>query len=434
MGARRLAQSVLDDVFEKKKALDATLEERLSKAAAAEMAGRDRAFARAIATTTIRRLGQIDSIIRKFTKKGKLPQRSRAALMILRAGVAELIFLDVPPHAAIDSANRLTSRHTVARHFRPLINAVLRQVADNKASALDGQDAYTLNIPKWLRDRWERAYGTAIARAIGEACLRPPTLDLTLKEPDLEWAERLGAKRLPNGTLRLTQAGQVGHLPGFEDGAWWAQDAAATLPAHFFGPEVVGKTVIDLSAAPGGKTAQLAALGAQVIAVDRSGGRLKRLHQNLERLSLTAAIVEADALKWQPPEQAPYVLLDAPCSATGTIRRHPDILRLKSETDIQSAAEVQKRMLEASAGLVAPGGTLVFCTCSLEPEEGEHRIADFLQTHQAFARRPIAPEEVFGQADFITQDGDLRTLPCHWPDEGGLDGFYAARLIRANEP
>ncbi len=433
LGARRLAQTVLDDVLEKKKALDAALEERLTKAAGADMSGRDRAFARAIATTTIRRLGQIDAIIRKFTKRGKLPQRSRAALAILRAAAAELVFLDVPAHAAIDSANRLTSRHTVARHFRPLINAVLRQVAEHKSSALDGQDAFALNIPPWLRDRWERTYGGATARAIGEACLQPPPLDLTLKEGNTDWGERLGAAVLPNGTLRLKQAGQVERLPGFEDGAWWAQDAAATLPALLFGAAIEGQTVIDLCAAPGGKTAQLAALGARVIAVDRSGGRLKRVHQNLERLSLAAAIVEADATKWQPPEPAPFVLLDAPCSATGTIRRHPDILRSKSEADIKSAAEVQKRMLEAAARFLAPGGTLIYCTCSLEPEEGEDQVSHFLETQPAYKRNPITPEEVFGQPEFVTSAGDLRTLPSHWPGQGGLDGFYAARLTRANE-
>ncbi len=434
LGARRLSQTVLDDVLEKKRPLDAALEERLSKAAGANMSGRDRAFARAIATTTLRRMGQIDDIIRRFTKKGKLPSRSRAALAILRAGIAELVFLDVPPHAALDSANRLTARHTVARHFRPLINAVMRQVAENKQGAVDGQDIYALNIPKWLRQRWEAAYGATTAQAIGEACLQPPPLDLSLKSSDQidQWQDRLSAQKLANHSLRLKQAGQVEQLPGFEDGAWWAQDAAATLPVMLFGDTVKGQTVIDLCAAPGGKTAQLAALGANVVAVDRSAGRLKRVRENLDRLGLSAAIVEANVLSWQPSEPAPFVLLDAPCSATGTIRRHPDILRAKSDKDIDSAAEIQTKMLTHAAGFVAPGGTLVFCTCSLEPEEGPDQVARFLASHSDFERAPLTADEVFGQEDFITADGDLRTLPCHWDTLGGLDGFYAARLKRAN--
>lgn len=432
LAARRLAQTVLDDVLDKKQPLDRALDDRLAKAAGGDMAGRDRAFARTIATTTIRRLGQVDDAIRRFTKKGKLPSRSRAALDILRAGVTELIFLNVPPHAALDSANRLTSRHTVARHFRPLINAVLRQITENKSSLAD-QDAYELNIPPWLRKRWEHSYGADAARAIGNACLTPPPLDLTVKSSNQAeaWAGKLEAALLPTESLRLHDAGQVDRLAGFADGAWWAQDAAAALPARLFGNDLAGQTVIDLCAAPGGKTAQLAAAGAQVIAVDRSAGRLKRVHENLERLSLATAIVEADAMSWQPPEPAPYVLLDAPCSATGTLRRHPDILRLKSEEDVASAAKLQSSLLDAASRMVAPAGLLVFCTCSLEPEEGEQQVEAFLERNSDFSRSPVTGSDVFGQEEFVTAAGDMRTLPCHWESHGGLDGFYAARLRRS---
>lgn len=435
LAARRLSQTVLDDVFEKKKPLDAALEDRLKKAAGSDMSGRDRAFARAIATTTIRRMGQIDDVIRRFTKQGKLPSRSRAALSILRAAVAELVFLEVPPHAAIDSANRLTSRHTVAKHFRPLINAVLRQVSEHKADALAAQDPYLLNIPAWLRTRWETHYGASEARAIGEACLKPPPLDLTLKggpNAASEWEARLKARPLENGSLRLTQAGQVEQLPGFTDGTWWAQDAAATFPARLFGEAIHGQTVLDLCAAPGGKTAQLASLGAHVVALDRSATRLARVQQNLVRLGLSAEIVEADVLKWRPPTLAPLVLLDAPCSATGTLRRHPDILHGRTEADILDSARMQTKMLDVAASFVSAGGLLVFCTCSLEPEEGDEQITKFLETHREFGREPITPDEVFGQADFLTAEGDLRTLPRHWSDVGGLDGFFAARLRRVS--
>ena len=232
--------------------------------------------------------------------------------------------------------------------------------------------------------------------------------------------------------MRTIAHGTVTALPGFAEGAWWVQDAAAALPARLFG-DVDGLRVADLCAAPGGKTAQLAAAGARVTAVDRAPARLERLRENLTRLSLTAELVCADVDEWQA-EPFDAVLLDAPCSSTGTIRRHPDVPWLKQPADIAKLAALQRRLLERAVALTKPGGTLVYCTCSLEPEEGEDIVAGLLAREPGVRRAPIAASEVFGLGEFVTEDGDLRTLPCHFPDPdsrlAGVDGFYAARLIR----
>ncbi len=279
--------------------------------------------------------------------------------------------------------------------------------------------------------RWIATYGEATARAIAAANSREPALDLTVKSGDPElWAARLGGRVLPTGTVRVIAHGAITALPGFAEGAWWVQDAAAALPVRLFG-DVTGRRVADLCAAPGGKTAQHAAAGARVTAVDRAPARLSRVRENLTRLSLAAELVVADVAEWTA-EPFDAVLLDAPCSSTGTIRRHPDVPWLKSAADIAKLAALQRRLIERAAALTKPGGTLVYCTCSLEPEEGEHIVADLLAHEPSLRHAPIAAAEVFGCGEFITKEGDLRTLPCHFPDAesrlAGLDGFYAARL------
>jgi 16S rRNA (cytosine967-C5)-methyltransferase len=288
------------------------------------------------------------------------------------------------------------------------------------------------DTPKWLLARWSKHYGADTARAIAQADGHEPALDLTVKSGAETWAERLRGRVLPTGTVRTLAQGAISLLPGFREGAWWVQDAAASLPARLFG-DVRGKAVADLCAAPGGKTAQLAFAGARVTAIDRSPARLGRLRENLTRLELHADIVAADALEWQ---SGPFdaVLLDAPCSATGTIRRHPDIPWLKSEADIAALTSLQQRLLDRAVDLLKPGGTLVYCVCSLEPEESEAQIAALLARDPRVARAPDAAQEVAGHAEFLNPDGDLRTLPPQLPDPdprwGGLDGFYAARLTR----
>jgi 16S rRNA (cytosine967-C5)-methyltransferase len=278
--------------------------------------------------------------------------------------------------------------------------------------------------------RWSAAFGEDACRRIAEAHLGFPPFDLAVRADAELWARRLNGRVLPTGAVRLSESASVAGLDGFADGAWWVQDAAAQLPARLLGP-VTDRVVFDLCAAPGGKTAQLASAGAAVVAVDRARGRAERLRENLARLKLAAECVVADVLAWTPGRTADAVLLDAPCTATGTIRRHPDIPRLRHPDDIAKLAATQANLLRAAATLVRPGGVLVYSVCSLEPEEGPAQIARFLDSAAAFSREPVRAEEIFGQFPFVTPEGDLRTLPCHWAEWGGLDGFYAARLRRA---
>jgi 16S rRNA (cytosine967-C5)-methyltransferase len=287
-----------------------------------------------------------------------------------------------------------------------------------------------LNLPHWLWRRWEQSYGADAARRIAEASLQEPPLDLSLKpgEDAGAWAQRLGGSLLPTGTVRLASHGRIEELPGYAEGAWWVQSAAAALVVRVAG-DVARRTVADLCAAPGGKTAGLAAAGAQVTAVDDSPQRLERLSQNLARLNLSAAAIAADAAKWAPGRTFDAVILDAPCTGTGTISRHPDILRLKRPGDVERMALVQAAMLRNAATLVRPGGTLVYSTCSLEPEEGRAQVDALLAREPGFRRAPIEARETGVDPSWIA-DGDVRTLPFHLGELGGLDGFYIARLRR----
>jgi 16S rRNA (cytosine967-C5)-methyltransferase len=310
---------------------------------------------------------------------------------------------------------------------------VLRRMARDGRAALANLDMAALDTPDWLRARWTAAYGRATAHAIAAMHGEEPPLDLTVKQDPDGWAARLRGRVVATGTVRMVAHGPVALLPGYAEGAWWVQDAAAALPVRLFG-EVAGRRIADLCAAPGGKTAQLAAAGARVTAVDRSPARLARLADNLARLGLAAETIAADALEWQA-EPFDGVLVDAPCSSTGTIRRHPDIPWLKREADVTAMASVQGRLLDRAVALVRPGGTLVYCTCSLEPEECEAQATRLLERTPGLIRQPLTAADIGGNAEFVTAAGDLRTLPSHWPDPdprmAGLDGFYAARLERA---
>jgi 16S rRNA (cytosine967-C5)-methyltransferase len=422
IGGRAAAIAILSDVLRKRRPLDASCETAL---AAAELSARDAGFARAIAGETLRRFGQLDALIRHFVPKPPAPHRAGATPEILLAGACELLFLNVAPHAAVDSANALCRRDKDATHFRPLVNAVLRRIAREGQSVLATQDAARLNTADWLWGRWREFYGEDTARAIARAHLSQPPLDLTVKQPGT-FAD---GTALFGNSVRLSHSARVDTLPGFAEGQWWVQDAAASLPALLLG-DVKDATVIDLCAAPGGKTAQLARMGARITAVDLSAERMARVRENLARLRLDAELVEADVLDFCPAEPAPFVLLDAPCSATGTIRRHPELPWIKQAADVMQCAATARDLLDAAAAMVAPGGTLVFAVCSLEAEDGPEQIGAFLDTHPEFARKTIAARDVFGHGEFLTAAGDLRTLPCHLNEQGGMDGFYAARLIR----
>jgi 16S rRNA (cytosine967-C5)-methyltransferase len=389
---------------------------------------RDRAFVRVLVATTLRRLGQIDGLVAHCLDR---PLKAKQAQVrdLLRLGACQLLFLETPAHAAVDSTVAL-AHGTALGGYRGLVNAVLRRLAREGKAIRDGQDAATLNTPAWLWHSWRANYGESAARRIVEAHLKDPPLDLTVKADPEDWAERLGAECLPTNSLRLPPgAGEVARLDGYGAGAWWVQDAAAALPARLLG-ELAGRSVIDLCAAPGGKTAQLAAAGARVTAVERDGKRLGRLRENLDRLGLAADGICADAATWRPSEPADAVLLDAPCSATGTLRRHPDIALLKRAKDLRSLAALQDRLLRSAVQMVRPGGLLVYATCSLQPEEGPQRIAALLAAGAPVEPVPVASAEVGGMAELITPQGELRTLPCHLSEQGGLDGFYACRLRR----
>jgi len=378
-----------------------------------------RAFARRLAATTLRRAGQIDALLDRFLSR-PLPRRAERTRLLLMLGMTQLLFEDVPAHAAVDTVVGLADTR-----MKGLVNAVLRRSAREGQALVEGQDAARLNTPPRLLAGWEAAYGEAAARAIAEAHLREAPLDLTLRRPEAPGPLPEG-ETMPTGSLRIARPGAIGRMPGYEDGGWWVQDLAAALPARMLGP-VAGERVLDLCAAPGGKTAQLAAAGARVTAVDRAPQRLDAARANLARLGLEAEWIEADAADWRPDDPFPAVLLDAPCSATGTIRRHPDILHRRAGRRLDGLIELQDRLLANAARATAPGGRLVYACCSLEPEEGPGRIAAFLAERSDFALEPVAFPAL---PEAAAPDGALRTLPSMLSGQGGMDGFYAARLVR----
>lgn len=419
LASRRAALLALRAVLHKRRPLDEAL--------ASDLEGRDRAFVQLVVTTILRRLGQIDAVIDALVER-KLPRSVMEVRDILRLGVGQMLFLETAAHAAVDTAVSLAADRGFDR-FTGLVNAVLRRVARDEGDLLEGQDAARLNTPDWLWDSWQQAYGDTATRAMAEAHLTEPTLDLTVKKDPEIWAARIEAAILPTGSLRRPVGGAISDLPGFADGAWWVQDAGAALPARLFG-RVDGLRVLDLCSAPGGKTAQLAAAGAKVTAVDRSARRLDRVRQNLGRLNLQADYRVADGAALEVDEPFDAVLVDAPCSSTGTIRRHPDIARTKGQDDVAKLAALQTRLLENAVRLVKQDGVIVWSTCSLQPEEGERQIERLLASGAPVVGVPIDPEEVGDWDEIVTPVGEIRSLPCHAADWGGLDGFHIARLRR----
>lgn len=423
LASRRRACELIEAVLLRARPLDEALDEPTDLDAA------DRALARKIAATALRRLGSIDRVLRGRLAKG-LPEGLPRLRTVLVAGACQILFLDVPDYAAVDVAVRLVEADRKAKGFVGLTNAVLRGIARDKELILSELDPLD-DLEPWLRERWTATYGAATTRAIAQIQSIEPPLDLTVKAGPEIWAERLGGHVTPTGSVRLSGAGPVPELAGFDEGAWWVQDAAAALPARLLG-DVKGLAVADLCAAPGGKTAQLAVAGATVTAVDRSARRLERLSQNMQRLGLAVTVMTADALELTGSFDA--LLLDAPCTATGTVRGHPDVMHLKSRTDVEGLARMQARLLDRVAELLRPGGRAVYCTCSLEPEEGEQQIAALLAREPRLVLDPIRPDEFPGLAPFIDAAGMLRTLPSAWSNQddslAGLDGFFAARLVR----
>jgi 16S rRNA (cytosine967-C5)-methyltransferase len=407
---RDAAFALVSAVLDHGRALDDALE------ALPAVDARDRAAAHRLAAAVLRRCGTLDAALEPFLAKAP----PVAVRHVLRLGAAGLLLLETPAHAAVGTAVAL-ARARGLTPFCPLVNAVLRRVAAGGAAALDGLDSPRLDTPSWLWASWG-----ADARAIATAHQQEAPLDLSLY-PGTPVPP--GGMALPGGSARFPAGTRVAELPGFADGALWVQDAAAALPARLLAVRP-GERVADLCAAPGGKTAQLAAAGARVTAVERDPARLGRLRENLHRLRLEAEIVQADAADWRPGETFDAVLLDAPCSATGTIRRHPDVAHLKRARDIPALADLQDRLLEAAVRLLRPGGRLVYAVCSLQPEEAAPRIARAL-AGGGLRADPFTSDELAFLPEARTADGFLRTHPGLWPELGGMDGFFAARLVRA---
>ncbi len=393
---------------------------------------RDRGLAHVMLRTVLRRRRQLDALIDGAMER-PLAKSAARTRHILGLGLAQMVFLGTPAHAAVALSVALAAEHKASRPFKGLINAVLRRLAREAPARIDAQaqEAGRLNTPDWLYAQWRQDFGADRAARIADAHLAEPPLDLTIKDRGAAaaWADRLGGTLVPTGSVRLTRPGPVPELAGFSDGAWWVQDAAAALPAMLLG-DVAGKTVLDMCAAPGGKTAQLASLGAVVTALDSDADRLARVSENLARLSLTATVMEADATAYRPDQPFDAVLLDAPCGATGTIRRHPDLPWRRRHGDDGRLRVVQARLLDAALDLVRPGGLVVYATCSLDMREGEDQIAALLDRRRDVARQPVTDQDVPGLSDAVTETGELRLLPCHWAVQGGMDGFFISRLRR----
>jgi 16S rRNA (cytosine967-C5)-methyltransferase len=433
LAARVAGAAVICDVVQGGHALDERFAAEATPSRVSGLDERDRGLARSIATVAIRRLGTIRLALSQLVEKG-LPRNCGPLEWILIAASAQILFLDTPDHAAVDLAVRATRLDAKSAPFANLVNGVLRNLIRRRDEFLSQSDSLEDDTPHWLSARWRRIYGEERAHSIAQANRDEPTLDLTVKADPESWAEKLGGRVLPTGSVRLQTHAPIRELEGYNEGSWWVQDASAALPARLLHAQP-GQRVLDLCAAPGGKTAQLALTGAHVTALDRSAERLKVLSANLERLKLEAVIAVGDAATFRA-EPFDAILVDAPCSATGTARRCPDVVWTKKPGDVSALAAIQTRILDRALSLLNPGGRLVYCTCSLEPEEGEAQIGALLRRNPDIVRERIDPGLLGLPAEAATPEGDLRLLPYFLPHEDprqrGLDGFFIARLKRVN--
>ena len=426
---RYLAVTIFDAVFRHDKGLEEEYSFQIDrKEKKQSLESRDKNFVRLLVTLTLRRLGQIDNIISCFLKK-PLSDKAYCVQDVLRISTAQLVFLDTPAHAAVSTGVSLIKNNRKYNGFTGLVNAVLRRIAKEGKAIAEKQNPAILNIPSWLFEKWIQEYGSETAKKIAEAGLREAPLDFSIKtNPDF-WAEQLQAVSMPLGSLRREKQTSVPLLPGYENGDWWIQDFSASVPAQLF-HSLNGKRAIDICAAPGGKTAQLIMSGAHVTAIDISENRIKRLKENLDRLKFSAEMVCADVRQWwtdqkEKTQKFDAVLLDAPCSATGTLRRHPDVAWHRTPQDISRLCATQKQLLETAVQMMADNAEMVYCVCSVLPEEGRLMIDNAVQSglvERIALNAAEVPEEM------ITKDGDLLILPFFYESNGGCDGFYAARL------
>jgi 16S rRNA (cytosine967-C5)-methyltransferase len=456
IAARLVAYALLNDIFIQRRNFDEAL---IRCNPFEKLSSRDRAFVRLLVATVLKRARQMDAVLLHFLHEPLAALKPASLINIFRLGIAQFAFLKTAPHAVVNTTVELAEAAGIA-HQKPLVNAIMRRLTREGFPETEDRDAGKLNTPEWLWAQWMEDYGVETALQIAAANFDEAPLDITVKGNPAQWAEKLGASLLATGTLRKTGGGFIPDLPGFAEGEWWVQNAAAALPAKLLfplppgegqgegtisgkeapspsrltagpsSPGGRGKVVIDLCAAPGGKTAQLAATGAHVIAVDRSAERVKRLKENMERLHLTIETVIADGAVWLPQAPADAVLLDAPCTATGTIRHQPDILHLKEPKDQEKLAALQRRLLLNAVNMLKPGGILIYCTCSIQKAEGEDQVDWILSQNVPLQLSPITPEEIPGLSELLTERGEIRALPCHWKELGGIDGFFVARFVR----
>ncbi|MCZ7487273.1 RsmB/NOP family class I SAM-dependent RNA methyltransferase [Rhizobium rhizogenes] len=425
LAARIAATRILAAVLEKKTSLDGMLDSENGNPVYRALSIADRALVRAIVNSALRHLPRLETAL-SMLLDGPLPQGARSLHHVLVVGAAQMLYLDVPDHSAVDLAVEQAHRDPRNKRFVKLVNAVLRRLGREKTE-IEQAIADVPVLPDWFYARLVSAYGDDVAQRISEAQLTPSSIDLTVKTDPTLWAEKLGGTVLPNGSVRLGDfEGQIPSLEGFAEGAWWVQDLAASMPVRLLG-DISGKRVADLCAAPGGKTAQLALAGAKVTALDQSGNRLRRLRENLDRLGLHAETVEVNMLKYQPKQLFDAVLLDAPCSSTGTLRKHPDVCWTKDETDIAKLAALQGQMLRHALTLVGSGGIVVFSNCSLDPSEGEEMIAQVLAENPDVERIAVRKEDWPGMESAVSSQGDLRTTPDMF---GGVDGFFSSVLLK----
>ena len=422
--SRLSALLILTEILSRKSNLNSAFEKIMQRY---DLVGRDRSFALNLVATTLRNLGVIDYMLNKALHR-PLAKKNLKTRNILRLGICQLLILKTPPHAAISTSVDLV-KYISDQGTKDLVNAILRTLDKKGRPEMLGLEFEKLNIPSWLWESWAREFGDSVCLKIANASLREAPLNITVKSNLKSWASRLEGQITKTGSLSVRNMGPINCLPGYKEGCWWVQDAAASLPIRLLG-NIRKLNIADICAAPGGKTAQLAASGAIVTAVDKSKKRLGRLSDNLSRLGLSATIIVTDIMHWEPKIPFDAILIDPPCSGTGTLRRRPDILRTRQKEDIKVLKKFQYEFLNHVSKFVKTGGKLVYCVCSIQPEEGPLHVKNFLLNNPNYEQEPIQSAELFGLTEIITNEGSLLTLPFYLAEHGGMDGFFAVRFTR----